>query len=100
MNELTFNKINADKMVDLVSCNGSCCATTAAIATNLPTAKEYSEMVQKAALQFTAQWSEPKYQCPKCGGGMRKNLMVVLTSYPVKYEYCCDKCGYVDYQFI
>lgn len=43
--------------------------------------------------------SEPKYRCPKCGGGMRRNEMVVLTSYPAQYEYQCDKCGHVEYQF-
>lgn len=25
---------------------------------------------------------------------------VVLTSNPVQYEYRCDKCGYVDYQYM
>ena len=68
--------------------------------TCLPTAKEYSEAANKVAFQFTAQWSEPKYQCPKCGGGMCKNLMVVLTSYPAQYEYQCDKCGHIDYQYM
>ena len=68
--------------------------------THLPTAKEYSEMAEKIAFQFTAQWSEPKYQCPECGGGMRKNMMVVLTSYPAQYEYQCDKCGRIDYQYM
>lgn len=66
----------------------------------LPTAGEYSEAAQKSAFQFTSQWSEPKYQCPNCGGGMCKNMMVVLTSYPPKYEYQCDKCGYIDYQYM
>ena len=68
-------------------------------ATYVPTAKEYNEAAEKNAFQFTAQWSEPKYQCPKCGGGMRKNMMVVLTSHPAQYEYQCDKCGHIDYQF-
>ena len=68
--------------------------------TCLPTAKEYSEVAEKIAFQFTARWSEPKYQCPKCGGGMCKNLMVVLTSYPAQYEYQCDKCGHIDYQYM
>ena len=66
----------------------------------LPTEKEYSEEAEKIAFQITAQWSEPKYQCPKCGGGMRKNMMVVLTTYPEKYEYQCDKCGHIGYQYI
>ena len=68
--------------------------------TYLPSAKEYKEAANKAAFQFTAQWSEPKYQCPKCDGGMCKNMMVVLTTYPAKYEYQCDKCGHIDYQYI
>ena len=67
--------------------------------TRLPSAKEYREAVNKIAFQFTTQWSEPKYQCPKCGGGMCKNLMVTLTTYPAQYEYQCDKCGYIEYQF-
>ena len=68
--------------------------------TNLPTAKEYRETAKKSAFRSTSQWSEPKYQCPECGGGMCRNEMVVLTSNPVQYEYQCDKCGYVDYQYI
>ena len=67
-------------------------------ATHLPTAKEYREAINKNAFQFTAQWSKPLYQCRKCGGGMCKNLMVVLTTYPAQYEYQCDKCGYMEYQ--
>lgn len=66
--------------------------------TRLPTAKEYGEMAQRAAYQYTAQWSEPKYQCPECGGGMCRNEMVVLTTYPPKFEYQCNKCGHIDYQ--
>lgn len=68
--------------------------------TRLLTAKEYREAAQKAAFQFSAQWSEPKYQCPECGGGMCKNLMVTLTTYPAQYEYQCDKCGHIDYQYM
>ena len=68
--------------------------------TNLPTAKEYREAAQKSAFQFTAQWSEPKYQCPECGGGMCRDETTVLTSYPPKYRYQCDKCGHIDYQYM
>lgn len=75
--------------------------TTNIIKTNyLPTAKEYGEMAQKVAFQRTTQWSEPKYQCSKCGGGMRRNEMIVLTSYPAQYEYQCDKCGHIEYQYM
>lgn len=66
--------------------------------THLPTAKEYREAADKAAFRFTGQWSEPKYQCPECGGGMCKNQMVTLTTYPAQYIYQCDKCGYKEYQ--
>ena len=68
--------------------------------THLPSAKEYSEMANKAAFQFTDRWSEPKYQCPKCGGGMCRDEMTVLASYPPQREYQCNKCGHVDYQYM
>ena len=68
--------------------------------THLPTAKEYSEMANKAAFQFTARWSEPKYQCPKCGGGMCRDEMTICASLPPKYTYQCNKCGHVEYQYI
>ena len=84
MNEQDFVSINLENL--------SCSSTSI---TNLPSAKEYRE----ATLQFSSQWSEPKYQCPKCNGGMRRNEMVVLTSYPAQYEYQCDKCGYIEYQY-
>ena len=83
MNEQDFVSINLENL----SCSTSI--------TNLPSAKEYRE----ATLQFSSQWSEPKYQCPRCGGGMCRNEMVVLTSYPPQYEYQCDKCDYVEYQY-
>lgn len=89
-NSIGLATLNAVSMGDAISTSTTC----------LPTAKEYSEAAEKIAFQFTAQWSEPKYQCPKCGGGMRKNMMVVLTSYPAQYEYQCDKCGHVDYQYM
>ena len=79
---------------DSISVNSEKLSCSTSI-TNLPTAKEYRE----AALPFTSQWSEPKYQCPKCGGGMHRNEMVVLTSYPAQYEYQCDQCGYIEYQY-
>ena len=82
--------LNAISMGDAISTSTTC----------LPTAKEYREAAQKSAFQFTAQWSEPKYQCPECGGGMCKNLMVTLTTYPAQYEYQCDKCGHIDYQYM
>ena len=68
--------------------------------TNLPTAEEYREMVTDLAFQLAqSQWSEPKYQCPKCNGGMCKDNMTVLTTYPPKYEYKCNKCGHIEYQY-
>lgn len=100
MNEQEFNRINAEKLTDIMGVDNTIATITSIGTVNLPSAKEYSEMANKAAFQFTAQWSEPKYQCPKCGGGMRKNLMVVLTSYPAQYEYQCDKCGHIGYQYM
>ena len=40
-------------------------------------------------------WSEPKFQCAECGGNVRKNEMLVLTSFPPQYQYVCDDCDKV-----
>lgn len=68
------------------------------LSTDLPTSDEYRKSIGVPCVH-QREWSEPKYICPECGGGMCRNEMVVLTSYPAQYEYCCDKCGYVEYQF-
>ena len=51
------------------------------------------------SIEFCQQYSEPKYDCTECGGGMCKDLTKVLTSYPPKYEYRCNKCGHIDYLY-
>lgn len=95
-NKPCLSVVNPCTNCQRTSNNGYITTTT----TNLPTAKEYRAMAEKTAFQFTSQWSEPKYLCPKCGGGMCRNEMVVLTSYPAKYEYRCNTCGHVEYQFM
>ena len=96
MNKQTFNQINTEGLANIVGIDNTIATTSA---TYLPTAKEYREAANKMAFQFTRQWSEPKYQCSECGGGMCRNEMVVLTSYPAQYEYQCDKCGHIEYQY-
>lgn len=58
--------------------------------TGLHTADEYRKFI-KDSMCYPQELSEPKYICHKCGGGMCRNEMVVLTSYPVQYKYKCDK---------
>ncbi len=65
----------------------------------LPTKEEYEKSIGGWISYEISQWSEPKYQCPVCGGGMCKNLTVVLTTWPEQYTYMCNKCGYVETQF-
>lgn len=63
---------------------------------NLPTADEYRKLVSfPTPIQ---EWSEPKYQCPYCGGGMCKNLLMILDSCPEQYKYRCNNCGHIEYQ--
>ena len=40
-------------------------------ATDLPTADEYRKSIG-VPYDYQYEWSEPKYICPKCGGGMYK----------------------------
>lgn len=65
----------------------------------LPTKDEYvSSTVSSIDVGIsTEKYSEPRFKCPKCGGGMRKNLQEICTSLPPKYEYRCDTCGLVTF---
>ena len=68
--------------------------------TNLPSLENYikdNHHIQKQVSGMLQDYSEPKYKCPKCGGNVRKNLTMVLTSIPPKYRYECDKCDHVDF---
>lgn len=67
---------------------------------DLPTAEEYAELASEYFAHNGETWSKPRYQCPKCGGGMCKNLEVALSTYPMQYMYKCDKCGYVENQYV
>lgn len=67
---------------------------------NLLTAKEYEDIANNIAFQSTDQWSKPKYQCPMCNGEMCKNLNIALLTYPAQYAYRCNRCGYVEHQYI
>ena len=65
---------------------------------NLPSADEYRKSIG-VPYYYQHEWSEPKYVCPKCAGGMCRHEIVVLTSNPPQYEYQCNQCGHVEYQF-
>lgn len=65
---------------------------------DLPSADEYRKSIG-VPYYYQSEWSEPKYVCPKCGGGMCRHETVVLTSNPPQYEYQCNQCGHVEYQF-
>lgn len=96
----TINSSIEIATLNAVGISNSVSGTTSTSTTCLPSAKEYREAANKITFQSIAQWSEPKYQCPKCGGGMCRNEMVVLTSYSAQYEYQCDKCGHIEYQYM
>lgn len=63
----------------------------------LPSLEEYESKNSINVEDIARQWSKPKFKCSKCGGGMCKNEMIVLTSYPASYQYSCDKCGNIEY---
>lgn len=66
--------------------------------TELPTADEYRKSIG-VPYYYQREWSEPKYVCPKCGGGMCRYDTIVFASNPPQYEYQCNQCGYIEYQF-
>ncbi len=71
---------------------------------NLPSAEDYekldAEYVEDYILATSKKFSEPKYACPICGGGMRRDETVVLCSNPPSYRYECDSCDHIAYHHI
>ena len=64
----------------------------------LPSKDEYKDSLGPVKhILSSSEWSEPMFKCPKCGGGMCRNNMIICTSNPPKNKYKCDKCGYIDY---
>ncbi|MCQ2210100.1 MAG: hypothetical protein MJZ34_07385 [Paludibacteraceae bacterium] len=59
---------------------------------NLPTMEEFQTILNIA--NFSPEWSEPIFKCPKCDGGMCRNNKVVLASMPPKHKYRCNKCNH------
>ena len=43
------------------------------------------------------EWSEPKFKCPKCGGGMRENNFAIIMSIPPEHKFVCQDCGYIEH---
>jgi predicted nucleic acid-binding Zn ribbon protein len=66
---------------------------------SLPTKEEYEAKTLNRHNFMQRDWSEPKYLCTECNGGMCRNEKVVLASYPPMYEYKCNKCGHIEYQY-
>lgn len=72
---------------------------------DLPSAEEYQRKSEDYANDLIninmRQYSEPRYVCPKCKiGGMCRDESMTYLSYPPKYKYVCNRCGYVDYKHI
>lgn len=73
---------------------------------SLMTKDQYQDWINKLSIEdgdIQPQWSQPMYACPKCGGGMCKNLLAcrTLTCIPpiTEYEYRCDntECNNIEY---
>lgn len=73
---------------------------------SLMTKEQYQDWINRLDSDdggIQPQWSKPMYICPKCGGGMCKNLWTcrTLTCMPpiTEYEYSCDntECNNIEY---
>ena len=66
---------------------------------HLPSEAEYRATVVPR-IEMMGRFSEPKYLCNKCKkGGMCRNENKVLLSNPPMYEYRCNACSNIDYQY-
>ena len=65
------------------------------------TRDEYIKSIQSIIQSNSMpEWSAPMYQCPQCGGAMRKNLIncICITTIPPSYQYTyrCDQCSFTE----
>lgn len=62
--------------------------------------EEYIKTLDKKIEFINQQYSEPKYKCPKCNGGMCKNLQYyeIIDTMPAIYKdfYKCNTCGFEE----
>ena len=72
----------------------------------LMTKEQYQDWINRLGKDdgdIQPQWSQPMYICPKCGGGMCKNLWIcrtLMSMLPItEYEYRCDntECNNIEY---
>lgn len=96
----TYTTTTTDYKIITVNNNGLNAgdAFVTGLTTDLPTADEYREFIGAPYYYYQREWSEPKYICPKCGGGMCKHENIVFCSNPPRYEYKCNECDYIEYQ--
>lgn len=40
------------------------------------------------------EYEDTDIECPKCGEKVKRYGRMVITTYPVKYQYCCFSCGW------
>ena len=61
--------------------------------------EEYLKQFERPEWFNTQECSGPHNKCPKCGEGVYKNEMMVLSCYPPKFTYKClnNNCDYIDY---
>ena len=63
---------------------------------DIPSKEEYMNTLIDKVLK-TPTMSAPKYRCPSCQeGGMCRNEIILLCSYPPQYQYECNKCGHIE----
>lgn len=58
---------------------------------------EFKENAKKEC-KGLATTEQTDIDCPKCGKKVWKRLDIVLTSFPLQYQYECE-CGWIGYAF-
>lgn len=51
------------------------------------------------AYEYLPPRTQVNVACPKCGQPLWRRNDITLTSYPEQYQYECDGCGWIGYNF-
>ena len=44
-----------------------------------------------------ADWVGTEIMCPECKKPLYRNTKIVLTTYPIQYQYKCISCGWTNH---
>jgi len=59
----------------------------------LPTREEFIKILADKKEIDMDEWNKELFQCPQCGGAVKRDYSTMYATFPPKYRYFCRDCG-------